>query len=202
MHLQVLSIEGDYMYQLLMDRTNPELPATAERAGEMARGRPIRELDEYVATARQSAGRTGFAPVPERRGLLVAERSDQQVFVLERMTFQVVGRFGRVGDRPGEFCIQHEMAANPGGIIYAAEVDAGAAPRDLQVPDMPRPARCGAAVGGSPASCCLRRWARRLSHPLTSGHTRAPDQPGRESTGAASGRRRPWRAGRFLRRIG
>ena len=87
----------------MMGRTEPGPAAIAERAGETAHGPPVAELIENAATARQSVSRTPFSPDPEQRYLFVAERSSQQVFVLERETLQVLGRFGRVGDRPWEF---------------------------------------------------------------------------------------------------
>lgn len=96
MRLQVFSIENEHITQLMMGRTEPDPAAVAERAGETAHGRPLAKLIESVATARQSVSRTAVSPDPEHRYLLVAERSSQQGFVLERETLQVLDRFGRV----------------------------------------------------------------------------------------------------------
>ncbi len=126
MRLRVFSVEGEHITQLMMCRTEPDPAAVAERTGETAHGRPVAELIENVATARQSVSRTAFSPDPEQRYLFVAERSNQQVFVLERETLQVLGRFGRVGDRPGEFYILHDMVADSDGNLYTAEVNVGA----------------------------------------------------------------------------
>lgn len=46
--------------------------------------------------------------------------------MLESETLQDLGRFGRVGDRPGEFYILHDMVADPDGNLYTAEVNVGA----------------------------------------------------------------------------
>lgn len=110
----------------MMGRTEPDPAAIAERAGETAHGRPVAKLIENVATARQSVSRTAVSPDPEHGYLLVAERSNQQVFVLERETLQVLGRFSRVDDRPGEFCILLAMVADPDGNLYTAEMKVGA----------------------------------------------------------------------------
>lgn len=107
----------------MMGRTEPDPAAVAERACETAYGRPLAKLIESVATARQSVSRTAVSPDPEHRYLLVAERSNQQGFVLERETLQVLDRFGRVDVRPGEFYILHEMVADPDGNLYTAEVN-------------------------------------------------------------------------------
>ncbi len=56
----------------------------------------------------------------------MAERSNQQVVVLDRETLQTLSRFGRVGDQPGEFYILHDMVSDPDGNLYTAEVNVGA----------------------------------------------------------------------------
>lgn len=51
MRLQVFSIEGEYITQLMMGRTEPDPGVTAECVGETAHGRSVAELIENVATA-------------------------------------------------------------------------------------------------------------------------------------------------------
>ena len=53
MRLQVFSVEGEYITQRMMGRTEADPAAIAERAGETAHGRPVAELIENVAPARQ-----------------------------------------------------------------------------------------------------------------------------------------------------
>ena len=84
MRLQVSSIEGEYITQLIMGRTEPAPAAIAERADETADSRPVMELIENVATARLAVSRTAFSPDPEQRYLFVAGRSNQQVFSCSR----------------------------------------------------------------------------------------------------------------------
>ena len=122
MRLQVFSIEGEYIRQLMMGRTEP----VAERVRETAHGRPVAELIGNVATVHQSVSRTAFSPDAEQRYLFVAERSNQQVVLLETETLRTLTHFGWVGDRPGEFYILHDMVSDPDGDLYTAEVNVGA----------------------------------------------------------------------------
>ena len=125
MRLQVSSIEGDWIARLMMGRTEPDPAAIAGCAGETAYGRPVAELIENVATARQSTGANGLLRRPGAADLFVAERSNQQVFVLKRETFRVLERIGRPGDRPGESDILHDMVADPDGNLHTTEVNVG-----------------------------------------------------------------------------
>ncbi len=96
--------------------------------GRGARGRdgarrPVAELIENVATAHRLVSPTAFSPDAEQSYLFVAERSNQQVVVLDRETLRAITRFGRVG---GEFYILHNMVSDPDGNLYTAEVSVGA----------------------------------------------------------------------------
>ena len=126
MRFQVFTVSGEYVTQVMIGRTEPDPEALAERAGETAHDRPVPELIQTVATARQSASRSAFSPDPEQRFLYIAERSDQQVVVFDRATLARLSSFGRVGDQPGEFYILHDMVADPEGNLYTAEVNVGA----------------------------------------------------------------------------
>lgn len=53
MRIQVFSVDGEYITQLIMGRTEADPAAIAERAGPTAHGRPVAELIENMATARQ-----------------------------------------------------------------------------------------------------------------------------------------------------
>jgi DNA-binding beta-propeller fold protein YncE len=78
-----------------------------------------------VNTAHQSASRSAFSADAEQRYLFIADRSNQQVIVFDRQTLQPLSRFGRVGNRPGEFYVLHDMVADPQGNLYTAEVQEG-----------------------------------------------------------------------------
>ena len=126
MRFQVFTVDGEYVTQVMIGRTEPDPEALAERTGDTAHGRPVPELIRTVATAHQSASRSAFSPDPEQRYLYIAERSNQQVVVFDRETLEPLSSFGRVGDQPGEFYILHDMVADPEGNLYTAEVNVGA----------------------------------------------------------------------------
>ena len=126
MRLQVFTLDGDFVSQLFVGRTEPDAQQLAAREGETAHGRPVADLIENVATARQSVSQTAFSSDPEQRLLFLADRSNQQVVVLERATLTPLTSFGRPGDRPGEFFILHDMVADAAGNLYTAEVNVGA----------------------------------------------------------------------------
>jgi len=126
MRLQVFTVDGEFIRQEFFGRTEPDPDVLTARAGETAHGRPIEEIIGEVATARQSVSRTAFSPDPEQRYLFVAERSNQQILVLDRETLTVLSAFGRPGDRPGEFFILHDMVTDVEGNLYTAEVNVGA----------------------------------------------------------------------------
>jgi DNA-binding beta-propeller fold protein YncE len=126
MRFQVFTVDGEYVTQVMIGRTEPDPQAIAERVGETAHDRPVAELIEAVATAHQSASRSAFSPDPEQRYLYIAERSNQQVVVFDRATLTPLGSFGQVGDQPGEFYILHDMVTDPEGNLYTAEVNVGA----------------------------------------------------------------------------
>ena len=46
--------------------------------------------------------------------------------MFDRETLEPLSSFGRVGDRPGEFYILHDMVTDPAGNLYTAEVNVGA----------------------------------------------------------------------------
>ena len=126
MRFQVFTVDGAYVTQVMIGRNEPDPVAIAERVGETAHDRPLAELITTVNTAHQSASRSAFSPDPEQRFLYIAERSNQHVVVFDRVTLTRLSSFGRVGDKPGEFYILHDMVADPDGNLYTAEVNVGA----------------------------------------------------------------------------
>jgi DNA-binding beta-propeller fold protein YncE len=125
MRFQVFTVDGDYITEVVIGRTEPDPQALAARASEMAHGRPVPDLIREVAVAHRSASRIGFSADPEQRFLYLAERSNQEVVVFDRETLKALAHFGQVGDRPGEFYILHDMVSDPAGNLYTAEVNVG-----------------------------------------------------------------------------
>jgi DNA-binding beta-propeller fold protein YncE len=60
-----------------------------------------------------------------QRYLLVADGSNNQVYVMERETGRRVGAFGRNGRHAGDFHWVHNIAVDSRGTVYTAEVDTG-----------------------------------------------------------------------------
>jgi DNA-binding beta-propeller fold protein YncE len=125
MRFQVFTVEGEYVTQVMLGRNEVDSAAIAERVGDMMWDRPASEFITNVNTAHQSASRSAFSPDPDQRYLFVADRSNQQVVVFDRQSLRELSRFGRVGNRPGEFYVLHDMVADPRGNLYTAEVQEG-----------------------------------------------------------------------------
>ena len=81
MRLQVFTVDGEYVRQMFIGRTEPDPAALSERANETAHDRPVADLITNVATAHQSASQTAFSTDPGQQYLFMAERSNQQVVV-------------------------------------------------------------------------------------------------------------------------
>jgi DNA-binding beta-propeller fold protein YncE len=125
MRFQVFTIDGEYVTQVMVGRNEVDSAAIAERVGDTMWGRPASEWITMVNTAHQSASRSAFSADPEQRYLFIADRSNQQVITFDRISLQPLSRFGRVGNRPGEFYVLHDMVADPRGNLYTAEVQDG-----------------------------------------------------------------------------
>ena len=126
MRLQVFTVDGQFQKQILVGRTEPDPAVLAARADEMAHGQPVTDLITNVSSARQSVSQTAFSSDPEQRYLFMADRSNQEVVVLERESLTRLSSFGQTGDRPGEFYILHDMVSDAAGNLYTAEVNVGA----------------------------------------------------------------------------
>ena len=126
MRLQVFTLDGRFQEQILVGRTEPDPAVLTARADEMAHGQPVADLITNVSSARQSVSQTAFSSDPEQRYLFMADRSNQEVVVLERESLTRLSAFGQTGDRPGEFYILHDMVSDAAGNLYTAEVNVGA----------------------------------------------------------------------------
>jgi len=63
----------------------------------------------------------GFSPDPGQRFAFVADSTNQQVFILNRRSLKVIGKFGGPGHLPGQFQVAHNMAVDSKGDIFVAE---------------------------------------------------------------------------------
>jgi len=116
--IQVFTVDGKYVTQVFISRDKAGRDKVIEqnlaaRAGETPFGKPLKLLYEKLAEITDSGAtaiRTSFSQDPEQRLLYVADRSSQQIAVVERKTLQVLGSFGQAGEKPGEFYILHDIA--------------------------------------------------------------------------------------------
>jgi len=67
----------------------------------------------------------GFSPDPEQTFLIVPDGTNQQVYVLERKSLEVVGRFGGAGHWAGQFYGAHNLAVDSKGNLYITETYEG-----------------------------------------------------------------------------
>ena len=107
MRLQVVSIEGEYITQLMMGRTEPDPAAIAERGGETAHGRPIGEADRECGCRAPVGKPNGRLPQP---GAPLPPR---------RRTKQPAGLRAREGDAPGSWSFRPGRRP-AGGVLHPA----------------------------------------------------------------------------------
>jgi DNA-binding beta-propeller fold protein YncE len=67
----------------------------------------------------------GFSPDREQKYMFVADGGDEQVKILDRVSGEVLGSFGRPGHQAGEFDHGHTLAVDSKGNVYVAETDWG-----------------------------------------------------------------------------
>ena len=72
-----------------------------------------------------TAGAIGFSPDPAQTFMYVANGSDNVVHILDRTTGEVLSKFGRPGNQPGDLTDPHSIAVNSKGDIIIGEVPYG-----------------------------------------------------------------------------
>jgi len=66
-----------------------------------------------------------FSEDAEQRYLYVADAGNGRVHILDRITLEEVGAFGRIGRYAGQFVFLHNVAVDSRGNLYTAEVGGG-----------------------------------------------------------------------------
>ena len=118
--VQVFTPEGKYLTQVFISRE--KLPPSTLPG--MALGKKISELADGLVNGRMSASRTAFSPDKAQQFLYVIDRIQQKITILDRKTLAIVGSFGDgPGEKPGQFYILHDIAADSKGNVYTAEVN-------------------------------------------------------------------------------
>jgi DNA-binding beta-propeller fold protein YncE len=118
--VQVFTLAGKYLTQAFVSR-GTQAPSTAT---DLLFGKPRKDFDDNLLNDPASSSRTAFSADPQQRFLYVIDRRHQRIAVLDRKSLELLGYFGGgVGDRPGQFYILHDIAADSKGNIYTAEVN-------------------------------------------------------------------------------
>ena len=76
------------------------------------------------ATGLTTAG-IAFSPDPGQRFLYTPDFHWGHVWILDRKTLRVLGKFGEETGKPGDFREPHDIAADSKGNLYVAEVAGG-----------------------------------------------------------------------------
>jgi hypothetical protein len=83
------------------------------------------EGESAPKTAPWTAMSIAFSRDPEQRYMFVANRSNEQVDVVERASGRIVSSFGRPGHLLGGFTILHFLDVDSRGRVYVAELTNG-----------------------------------------------------------------------------
>lgn len=67
----------------------------------------------------------GFSPDPAQKYMYVANEHNDVIDIIDHVSGQIVGTFGRVGHQLGEFTHAHSLAVDSKGNVYVAEVNWG-----------------------------------------------------------------------------
>jgi DNA-binding beta-propeller fold protein YncE len=67
----------------------------------------------------------GFSPDPEQRYVIVIDGTNQQVYVLDRQSLELVSTFGGGGHWAGQFYGAHNLAVNSRGDLFITETYEG-----------------------------------------------------------------------------
>jgi DNA-binding beta-propeller fold protein YncE len=75
--------------------------------------------------ATMTVATVAFSPDVRQQFLYAPDYGNSQVVMLDRATLEVVGSFGSLGKKPGEFTNLHHLVVDSKGNIYTAEVGEG-----------------------------------------------------------------------------
>jgi DNA-binding beta-propeller fold protein YncE len=75
-------------------------------------------------TGSGSAFDIAFSPDPEQRFLFMADGTNNQVWILDRLRLEILGHLGGGGSEPGQFTALHNVVVDSRGNLFTAEVRA------------------------------------------------------------------------------
>ena len=68
-----------------------------------------------------TAGALAFSPDPEQRFIYVGDYGNGHVHIVDRKALRVVGSFGQMSGKPGDFRGLHAIAVDSRGNLWTAE---------------------------------------------------------------------------------
>ncbi len=66
-----------------------------------------------------------FSPDPAQKYMYMVDGSNGEIRIVDRLAYEVIGRFGRIGRQAGQFTAVHNITVDRDGNIYTAEVNTG-----------------------------------------------------------------------------
>ena len=78
-------------------------------------------IDRLMGTPSGTASSVAFSADPQQQFLYVAGSDSGYIYILNRKTLQVIGKFGRLGHYPGQTYHQHYIASDSKGNVYVSE---------------------------------------------------------------------------------
>ena len=124
MHCVVIGNDGlVYVCDRLGDRVE-----VFDKMGNFKRNIVVQTKTAHRANSENTvgtAGSIGFSPDPAQTFMYVANGSDNVIHILDRTTGEVLSKFGRPGNQPGDLTDPHSIAVNSKGDIIIGEVPYG-----------------------------------------------------------------------------
>lgn len=96
-----------------------------DKSGKFQRNIWIKTGTPTLPDPRGTAWWVGFSPDPQQKYMFVLNGRNEEVYILDHESGQILTKFGRPGHQLGEFTHGHSMAVDSHGNIYVAETDWG-----------------------------------------------------------------------------
>jgi len=102
--VQVFTLDGKYLAQVFVNPTGSAPP-----------------VDGKNAANHMTAGSLAFSPDPDQRFLYVGDYGNGHIHIVDRKTLRVLGKFGEMSGKPGDFRGLHAIASDSKGNLWTAE---------------------------------------------------------------------------------
>jgi DNA-binding beta-propeller fold protein YncE len=102
--VQVFTLDGQYVAQVVVNREGKSRPVDGQNAAD-----------------HMTAGALGFSSDAGQRHLFVGDYGNGHVHIIDRKALRIVGRFGEMSGKPGDFRGLHALAVDSKGNLWTAE---------------------------------------------------------------------------------